>query len=100
MEGYIDPDPTDHARPVAFAASARSTSAPAAHFLFLRLGPFISADQSGRPALWFSAVSRQNLDRRFCLHDVSGAVPHDQQPNERTAKTVRKNGCAPRVVHR
>ena len=100
MEGYIDPDPADHARTIALAASARSTSTPAAHCFFLRLGPFISADQSGWAAVWFTTVSRQDMDRRFCLHDVSGAMPDDQHPNERTAKTVGKNGCAPRVVQR
>src|SRR5947207_15029441 len=100
MEGYIDPDPADHARTIALAASARITSAPAAHCFFLRLGPLISVDQSERAAVWFTTVSRQNLDRRFHLHDVSRAVPDDQHPNERTAKTVGENQCPARVVPR
>ncbi len=49
-------------------------------------------------AVWFSAISRQDLDRRFHLHDLSGAVPDDQQPNERAATALGKNRRASGLI--
>src|SRR5207249_10666250 len=80
------------------AASASSERAPAAHCFFLRHGAVFSVRESERTTVWFSPVSRQNLDRRFYLHNVPGAVSDDQQPDERTAKAVGKNCRASRLV--
>src|ERR1700756_2096064 len=82
------------------AASTGSERPPAAHSFLLRNSAFFSAHQSKWAAIWWSAISRQDLDRRFRLHNMPRAVPYDQQPNERIAKAVGENRCASGLVQR
>src|SRR5205823_13842332 len=79
-------------------ASHRSGRAPATDCLVLLHGPIFSVRQSEQTIVWLRTISRQNLDRRFHLHDVPGSLSDDQHPDERVTKTAGENRCASSLV--
>src|ERR1051326_4004685 len=88
LESVADSHPCCNAGTITMAAEYRSERAPATHCFLLRDSAFFSAHQSERTTIRFTAVSRQDLDRRFRLHNVPRPVPDDQQSDERIAKAI------------
>src|SRR5204862_6878175 len=79
MEDHAHPDSVCYTRAVTVAASHRSERAQAAGCFVVWHGAILSAGESEWAVIWFRAVGRKNLDRRFHLHNLPRALSNDQQ---------------------
>ena len=91
MEGYARPHPGCHAGDFAVVAKRRNGgSAPAQHFLLWDRARFSAYEPKWATVRVGTSVGK-NLDRRLYLHNVSGTLPDNQQPDERIAKAAGEN---------
>ena len=82
VEDHAHPDSVCYTGIVTVAASRRSGRAKATGRFVVWHSAIFSADQSEWSVLWLCAVVRENLDRRFRLHNLPRTLSDDQQPDE------------------
>jgi len=78
VEDDTHPASVDHAGASFVAASDGSERAQATDRFVVWRGAVFSAGESKRTAVRFCAAGRQNLDRRFHLHNLPGTLSDDQ----------------------